>query len=578
MIEIQELTFKYAEAKKNALENVTLNIQKGDFVGIIGESGAGKTTLCSCLNALIPHHYTGDFYGSVKVEGQDTFDVKPDKLALKVGSVFQDIESQIVSYFVEDEILFGLENFGVPANQIEERITEALEALGISELRHREISTLSGGQKQKVVFASIIALKPDYLILDEPTGELDPASSLQIFKLLKKLNEERGITVIVAEQKIMLLCEFVKKLIVLEKGTVVHYGEIRSTLTHQREMEEAGINCPRVLTLTGKMMEEGLTPSGMKTEERICLNTQEAADFIKRMMGNNCHVKADDDSLKPSQEPVTEPSEQPVLEFKNVCFSYNETANVHDLNVKIQKGDFTAITGSNGAGKSTFSKLCNGLLQPSAGDVFVLGQNTKRNKVSSLAKHIGFLFQNPDRQICCSTVEEEIAFSLKNNGLSKEEIQSKVEATIKEFGFDAKTEPFNMSRGQRQRLCLACLIALNPEILILDEPTTGLDYRECMEMMNRIRELNENGTTVIMVCHDMEVVLDFAKSVIVMNRGEILAQGATREILSNKELLAKARLLQPQIAATCSLLGDEFKGLFTVEELISKLKLAKKGA
>ncbi len=594
MIEIQELTFKYAEAKKNALENVTLNIQKGDFVGIIGESGAGKTTLCSCLNALIPHHYTGDFYGSVKVEGQDTFDVKPDKLALKVGSVFQDIESQIVSYFVEDEILFGLENFGVPANQIEERITEALEALGISELRHREISTLSGGQKQKVVFASIIALKPDYLILDEPTGELDPASSLQIFKLLKKLNEERGITVIVAEQKIMLLCEFVKKLIVLEKGTVVHYGEIRSTLTHQREMEEAGINCPRVLTLTGKMMEEGLTPSGMKTEERICLNTQEAADFIKRMMGKDFNAfsskvsSAPNNGAEPSSSandaPLSfsgstgESSEQPALEFKNVCFSYNETANVHDLNVKIQKGDFTAITGSNGAGKSTFSKLCNGLLQPSAGDVFVLGQNTKRNKVSSLAKHIGFLFQNPDRQICCSTVEEEIAFSLKNNGLSKEEIQRKVEATIKEFGFDAKTEPFNMSRGQRQRLCLACLIALNPEILILDEPTTGLDYRECMEMMNRIRELNENGTTVIMVCHDMEVVLDFAKSVIVMNRGEILAQGATREILSNKELLAKARLLQPQIAATCSLLGDEFKGLFTVEELISKLKLAKKGA
>ncbi|MBO4386283.1 MAG: energy-coupling factor ABC transporter ATP-binding protein [Treponema sp.] len=578
MIEIQELTFKYAEAKKNALENVTLNIQKGDFVGIIGESGAGKTTLCSCLNALIPHHYTGDFYGSVKVEGQDTFDVKPDKLALKIGSVFQDIESQIVSYFVEDEILFGLENFGVPAEQIEGRITEALESLGISELRHREISTLSGGQKQKVVFASIIALQPDYLILDEPTGELDPASSLQIFKLLKKLNEEKGITIIVAEQKIMLLCEFVKKLIVLEKGTVVHYGEIRSTLTHQREMEEAGINCPRVLTLTGKMVEEGLTPSGMKTEERICLNTQEAADFIKRMMGKDCQLPPNNDSPKTEEETKSKETESPVLEFKGVCFSYNETANVHDLNVKIQKGDFTAITGSNGAGKSTFSKLCNGLLQPSAGDVFVLGKNTKRDKVSSLAKHIGFLFQNPDRQICCNTVEEEIAFSLKNNGLSKEEIQSKVEATIKEFGFDAKTEPFNMSRGQRQRLCLACLIALNPEILILDEPTTGLDYRECMEMMNRIRELNENGTTVIMVCHDMEVVFDFAKSVIVMNRGEILAQGATREILSNKELLSKARLLQPQIAATCSLLGEEFKGLFSVEELISKLKLAKKGA
>ncbi|MBO7583342.1 MAG: ABC transporter ATP-binding protein [Treponema sp.] len=284
MIEIQELTFKYSNSKKNALENITLNIEKGDFIGIIGESGAGKTTFCSCLNGLIPHHYTGDFYGSVKVEGQDTFEIKPDKLALKVGSVFQDIESQIVSYFVEDEILFGLENFGVPADQIDARITEALEALDITDLRHREINTLSGGQKQKVVFASILALQPDYLILDEPTGELDPASSLQIFKLLKKLNEEKGITVIIAEQKIMLLCEFVKKLIVLEKGTVVHYGEIRSTLTHQKEMEEAGINCPRVLTLTGKMMDEGLTPKGMKKEDRICLNTQEAADFVKKCM------------------------------------------------------------------------------------------------------------------------------------------------------------------------------------------------------------------------------------------------------------------------------------------------------
>lgn len=285
MIEIQELTFKYKDSKKNALENISLDIQKGDFVGIIGESGAGKTTFCNCLNGLIPHHYNGDFYGSVKIEGEDTFEIKPDKLALKVGSVFQDIESQIVSYFVEDEILFGLENFGVPKEEIESRITSALQALGIEDLRHREISTLSGGQKQKVVIAAIIALEPDYLILDEPTGELDPASSLQIFELLKKLNEEKGITVIIAEQKIMLLCEFVKKLLVLEKGTVVHYGEIRSTLTHQKEMEEAGINCPRVLTLTGRMVEEKLTPADLKNEDRICLNAEEAAAFVKKYVG-----------------------------------------------------------------------------------------------------------------------------------------------------------------------------------------------------------------------------------------------------------------------------------------------------
>jgi len=286
MINIQELSFKYTDAEKNALDKINIHIEKGDFVGLIGESGAGKTTLCNCINGLIPHHYTGDFYGSVKIDNEDTFDVEPGKLALKVGSVFQDIESQLVSYFVEDELLFGLENFGVPADQIESRIVNALDSLGISELRNREVSSLSGGQKQKVVIAAILALEPDILVLDEPTGELDPVSSYEIFTLLKKLNEEKGITIIVAEQKIMLLCEFVKKLIVLEKGTCVHYGEIRSTLTHQKEMEEAGINCPRVLTLTGRMVEEGLTPAGLKPEERICLNEEEAAVFVKRCISS----------------------------------------------------------------------------------------------------------------------------------------------------------------------------------------------------------------------------------------------------------------------------------------------------
>ncbi len=284
MIEIKELTFKYSGSKKNALENVSLTIEKGDFVGLIGESGAGKTTLCACINGLIPHHYTGDFYGSVKIQGTDTFDIEPGKLALKVGSVFQDVDSQLVSFFVEDEILFGLENFGIPKNQIEQRITAALEALEIQELRHREISTLSGGQKQKVAIAAILALEPDILVLDEPTGELDPASSVQIFKLLQKLNKEKGITIVVAEQKIMLLCEYVKKLIVLEKGTLIHYGEIRSTLTHQKEMEEAGINCPRVLTLTSRMAEEGLVPDSYTKEDRICLNAEECADFIRKVM------------------------------------------------------------------------------------------------------------------------------------------------------------------------------------------------------------------------------------------------------------------------------------------------------
>jgi len=268
--------------------------------------------------------------------------------------------------------------------------------------------------------------------------------------------------------------------------------------------------------------------------------------------------------------------EQTMLELQNVTFGYSVEATVHNLTAKINKGDFVALIGSNGAGKSTFSKLCNGLLKPTEGDVFVLGKNTKKEKVSNLARHIGFLFQNPDRQICCETVKEEIEFSLKNNGINPEEIKRRVEETISTFGFNPDAEPFNMSRGQRQRLCLACIIALNPEIMILDEPTTGLDYKECMELMEKIRELNKNGTTVVMVCHDMEVVLDFADKVIVMTEGRIIGEGETRKVLQDKELLSKAHIIAPQIAQTCMLLGNKFKDIFTVDEMIDKIKELKK--
>ena len=267
-----------------------------------------------------------------------------------------------------------------------------------------------------------------------------------------------------------------------------------------------------------------------------------------------------------------------VIEFKNVTFGYHAEATVHSLNVQVEKGDFTAIIGSNGAGKTTFSKLCNGLIKPQEGDVFVLGKNTRREKVSSIAQHIGFLFQNPDRQICCPTVRKEIEFSLRNNGLPQDEIIRRTEQTLESFGFDGEAEPFNLSRGQRQRLCLACLIALNPEILILDEPTTGLDYRECMELMEKIREMNKSGTTVIMVCHDMEVVLDFSKKIILMTEGRIIGEGETRKILADDELLKSAHVIQPQIAQTCSLLGDEFRNIFTADEMIERISEIKGGS
>lgn len=261
-----------------------------------------------------------------------------------------------------------------------------------------------------------------------------------------------------------------------------------------------------------------------------------------------------------------------MIEFNNVSFSYKNQITIKSLNVRVEKGDFLAVVGSNGAGKSTFLKLCNGLLTPTQGDVTVLQKNTKVEKTSSLARNISFLFQNPDRQICCNSVKEEIAFSMKKLGFDAEVIAQRVAKTIEDFNFDADADPFTLSRGQRQRLCLACLIAEESEIMILDEPTTGLDYKECMELMNRIKKLNDNGTTIIMVCHDMEVVLDFAKQMMVMNNGEMIAKGPTLEILKQNEILKKGRLLQPQIAQTSTILGTPFDNIFTINQMVQKVQ------
>lgn len=258
IIEIKNLSFKYNNSEENALNDISLSINKGDFIGIAGTSGSGKTTLTRAINGLVPHHYEGDFYGEVIVAGKDTIDTTPENIALSMGSVFQDIDGQMTATIVEDEILFGLENFGIAHSEIESRIEESLSVLGISHLRKRDISQLSGGQKQKVAICAMLALKPDILVLDEPTGELDPKSSRQIFTLLKELNEKQGITIVIVEQKIMLLSEFSKKLLILQKGKTAFYDDTKNVLLHSDKLEEMGINCPRIITLARKLEDEGL--------------------------------------------------------------------------------------------------------------------------------------------------------------------------------------------------------------------------------------------------------------------------------------------------------------------------------
>jgi energy-coupling factor transport system ATP-binding protein len=274
MIRIRGLSFSYAGSGAiggamdgtgngatggaRALEDINLDIPDGEFLGVIGSSGAGKSTLTYALNGIVPHHYPGDFYGEVRINGIDTLESRPERIARELGSVFQDIDGQMCAPVVEDEILFGLENFGVPHAEMETRIEEALAAAGIGELRHREINSLSGGQKQKVVLAAVTALKPRIMVLDEPTGELDPQSSRRVFEYLRGLNRDYGVTIVLVEQKIMLLCEFARTLAVMDRGRLILHGSTPEVLQETEVLERAGVNIPRVTTLGKALGDRGL--------------------------------------------------------------------------------------------------------------------------------------------------------------------------------------------------------------------------------------------------------------------------------------------------------------------------------
>ena len=274
MIRISDVTFSYKNSQKKALDGISLHVPAGRFLGVIGASSAGKTTLIRAVNGTIPHHHQGDFYGSILVDGHDTFDTALTDLSCIAGTVFQDIDSMMVSSCVEDELLYGLENFGVARGQIEDRIRDALEAVGISQLRDRQIDALSGGQKQKVAIAAILALRPKLLLLDEPTGELDPQSSRQIFSILQRLCREEGITVVVVEQKIMLLSEFADDLAVLDQGRLAFHGPVRQVLAHSDELEAIGVHCPRMVSLSKALEREQIDLGG------ICVTVDEAAEKI----------------------------------------------------------------------------------------------------------------------------------------------------------------------------------------------------------------------------------------------------------------------------------------------------------
>ena len=598
IIRIDHVSFSYGEASARALDDVTLSVSPGDFLGIIGPSGAGKTTLASAMSGAIPHHYTGPLFGSVLVDGKDTCAVTLTDISQVVGSVLQDIDTQMVASVVEDEMLFGLENFGVPHSQIGERVIDALETVGIADLRERDIATLSGGQKQKVAIAAILALRPRVLVLDEPTAALDPASSRMVFETLRSINRELGVTVVIIEQKVALLSEYASRIAVMQGGRIALEGTPSEVFSHSAELRSIGVDSPRVTRISNSLAARGLIEAG-----EPCLNVREASLLIQNLCkasspapraaatagadraAADAHATADAarstiaspgecGMAESPRRPAVKPGASPVVRLRDVTYTYpGGGASVRHLNLEVYPGEFVGLVGQNGAGKTTATKLVNGLLKPSSGTVEVAGLDTRTARTSQIARHAATLFQNPDHQICRDTVLDEVAFGLELGGVDAETARERARAVAEDFGLPLGEAPFSLSRGQRQMVALASVVVLEPELVILDEPTSGLDYRECMTVMETVRRMADRGSAVIMVCHDMEVVSDFAERLVVMADGEIAAAGPTHDLFADESLMKRASMRPPQVVELANELAHtvspRFLGLYEVLDVVS---------
>lgn len=611
LLELKDVSFKYVNRNKDdsldsskaqdstfALKDVSLSVESGEFVGIIGPSGSGKTTLASLFSGAIPHHYSGELLGSVKIAGQDTNNLALTNIACLIGSVIQDIDAQMVAANVEDEILFGLENFGVDHSEIPSRIDEALQIVGISDLRNRDLDTLSGGQKQKVAIAAILALKPKVMVLDEPTCALDPVSSKMIFSILKDLNKNFGITVIVIEQKVALLSEYCKRLVVLSNGTLSLDLPLPQALKNMDLLYSIGINYPRTTHLVNDLQRENICSKSdlpvsvedtvntivntINSEKSLTSHVDSHSEFDNRECDSNKSVLACDfshESQVSTQSSAQNKSknDSPCLSLKNVSFLYQSGVSaLKNVSFEAYAGELVTLVGRNGAGKTTITKIINGLLKPTEGNVTIDGIDTKSLRISQIAKYVSTLFQNPDRQLCKETVLEEVALSCTLIGQNEDEAKVHAMEIIDELELDPKASPFMLSRGQRQMVALAATVVTNPKILLLDEPTCGLDYKECMRIMQVVERLRKNGCCVIMVCHDMEVVLDYATRLITINDGRLIIDGSAYDVFEKPEVCSAAALYPPLLCSVSQGLVvhgfNKCNGLYVREELVEALR------
>jgi len=519
------------------LKGVNLRVRRGEFLALMGPTGVGKTTLCLTLNGILPHLMGGTFQGKVVVAGMDTREHGPGEMSRQVGLVFQDPESQLFNMTVEGEVAFGLESLGLSPSEMEERIAWALEVVRLSGLRQRHPLQLSGGQKKRLAIATVLAMRPQVLVLDEPVTGLDPVGRHEVLSVVEELKREREATVIMVEQDAEAVLTWADRVVIMEEGRLVLEGSPRQVLSQVESLHDWGLAVPQLGELAHLFNRRQGTSFHFFTED-------EAYSALADEPISNIQYPVPDTQHPTSSEHST------AVQVEDLCYRYDDGPwAVADINLSVEAGEFLAIIGQNGSGKTTLVKHLNGLLRPTRGRVLVLGQDTAGQSVGQLARKVGYLFQNPDHQIFAPTIWEEVAFGLRNLGFSEGEVATHATEALALFGLGdhADTPPAVLGYGLRRKVTLAAVWAMRPQVLVLDEPTAGLDWRGTCTLMEEVTSLNSQGHTIILVTHDMKLVAEFARQVLVLDEGRALAYGPTRQLFQQEAILRQAFLAPPPI-------------------------------
>ena len=544
IIEFNDFTFKYRVQAKPTLKNINLTIYEGEKVLIVGPSGSGKSTLAHCINGLTPFYYQGTSTGSLKVMGKETKDMGIFEMSKMVGTVLQDPDSQFIGLTVAEDIAFKLENDCVPQSKMKAMVEKVSKLVGIEKQLDAAPYSLSGGQKQRVTLAGVTVEDIDILLFDEPLASLDPATGKSAIELIEQIKNETKKTIVIIEHRLedVLHCD-VDRIIVMNEGCIVA-DMTADELVASNILVESGIREPLYIT--------ALRYAGVTITEDMKAGNIQTLDISKCKTNLDKWHKDNSSNNEIKEENV-------LLELKDISFQYEKNKPIlKDISFKINKGEMVSIIGKNGAGKSTISKLICGFYKPTSGQILLNNRDIGDDSIKERAERIGMVMQNPNQMISKTMIFDEVALGLRFRGIPEEEVKTRVYETLKVCGlYEYRNWPISaLSFGQKKRVTIASILVLNPEILILDEPTAGQDFKHYNEIMEFLLELNNKGVTIIMITHDMHLMLEYTNRAIVLADGQKLADDTAANVLTNKEVINAANLKETslyELAVKCEL-------------------------